>query len=50
MDVEAESPHERTPMIFGSAHEVECIEHYFLENHMRGAGSQLFGQRGLFRH
>ena len=50
LDVEADAPHARTPMIFGSEHEVECIEQYFLENHMRGAGSQLFSQRGLFRH
>ena len=50
LDVEADAPHARTPMIFGSAHEVECIEQYFLENHLRGAGSQLFSQRGLFRH
>jgi fructose-1,6-bisphosphatase I len=50
LDVEPSAPHARTPMIFGSAHEVECIEQYFLENHLRGAGSQLFSQRGLFRH
>ncbi|MBT8067424.1 MAG: class 1 fructose-bisphosphatase [Gammaproteobacteria bacterium] len=50
LDIEAQAPHARTPMIFGSAHEVECVENYFLENHMRGAGSQLFSQRGLFRH
>lgn len=50
LDIEAAAPHARTPMIFGSAHEVDCIEQYFIENHMRGAGSQLFSERGLFRH
>lgn len=50
MEVQANAPHARTPMIFGSAHEVECIEHYFVGNDMIGAGSQLFSHRGLFRH
>lgn len=50
LDARPDTPHARAPMIFGSEHEVECIEQYFLENDMRGRGSQLFSQRGLFRH
>ena len=50
LDVEPDAPHMRTPMIFGSSHEVECIEHYVLENHLTGERSPLFSQRGLFRH
>ena len=50
LDVQPDAPHERTPMIFGSADEVEYVEHYFIENRIMGRGSQLFSQRGLFRH
>lgn len=50
LDVQPEAPHARTPMIFGSAYEVECVEHYFIENRIMGRGSQLFSRRGLFRH
>lgn len=49
LDVQPESPHARTPMIFGSAAEVDCVEHYFLENRLMGRGAQLFSERGLFR-
>jgi fructose-1,6-bisphosphatase I len=49
LDVQPEAPHVRTPMIFGSAAEVDCVEHYFLENRLMGRGAQLFSERGLFR-
>ena len=49
LDVEPESPHARTPMIFGSVSEVDRVEHYFLENRLMGRGAQLFSERGLFR-
>jgi fructose-1,6-bisphosphatase I len=47
--IQPEAPHARTPMIFGSACEVDCVEHYFLENRLMGRGAQLFSERGLFR-
>jgi fructose-1,6-bisphosphatase I len=50
LDIQPETPHARTPMIFGSACEVDCVEHYFLENRLMGRGAQLFSERGLFRH
>ena len=50
LDIQPEEPHARTPMIFGSASEVDCVEHYFLENRVMGRGAQLFSERGLFRH
>lgn len=50
LEVVPDAPHARTPMICGSAWEVECVEHYFLENRMKGRGSQLFSHRGLFRY
>lgn len=50
LEIDPDAPHQRVPMIFGSEHEVDCVEHYFLGNHLMGEGSQLFNQRGLFRH
>ena len=49
LDIQPETPHERTPMIFGSASEVDCVEHYYQENRLMGRGAQLFSERGLFR-
>jgi fructose-1,6-bisphosphatase I len=49
MEVQPETPHARTPMIFGSSCEVDSVEHYFLENRIKGRGAQLFSERGLFR-
>lgn len=50
LEVVPDAPHQRVPMIFGSHHEVEYIETYFFGDHLMGEGSQLFSQRGLFRH
>lgn len=41
--------HERTPLVFGSASEVETLAGYYLEPHEIGQRSPLFGNRGLFR-
>lgn len=50
LDLAPGFPHARTPLIFGSEREVEYVEHCFMENQLMGDRSQLFSQRGLFRH
>lgn len=49
LEVEPENIHQRVPLIFGSLHEVELINHYYAEVHPVHERSQLFGERGLFR-
>jgi fructose-1,6-bisphosphatase I len=49
LEIEPDGIHQRVPLIFGSLHEVELINHYYEEVHPAHERSQLFGERGLFR-
>jgi len=49
LDIVPEELHQRVPLIFGSAEEVERIEHYCREPETVARQSPLFGRRGLFR-
>jgi fructose-1,6-bisphosphatase I len=49
MAVKPKSIHQRAPLIFGSLHEVELLEHYYQDAHPYRERSALFGNRGLFR-
>ena len=49
LEIEPTGIHQRVPLIFGSLHEVELIDHYYQEVHPAHERSQLFGDRGLFR-
>jgi len=49
MDVKPKDIHQRAPLIFGSLHEVDLLEHYYKEAHPYQERSALFGNRGLFR-
>lgn len=49
LDVVPNDIHERVPLIFGSAEEVEIIEDYFGQAEPAVQNSPLFGRRGLFR-
>ena len=49
LEIEPTGIHQRAPLIFGSLHEVELINHYYAEVHPSHERSQLFGDRGLFR-
>lgn len=49
LEIEPTGIHQRAPLIFGSQHEVELIDHYYKEFHPVHERSQLFGDRGLFR-
>lgn len=49
LDIEPESLHQRTPVVFGSAREVERISRYHLAPSSIGERAPLFGNRGLFR-
>jgi fructose-1,6-bisphosphatase I len=49
LELEPTEVHQRVPLIFGSAHEVELVEHYYRESHTSQERSQLFGNRGLFK-
>ena len=49
LEIEPNGIHQRAPLIFGSLHEVELIDHYYAEVHPAHERSQLFGDRGLFR-
>ncbi len=49
LEIELSDIHQRAPLIFGSRHEVELLNHYYQEVHPLQERSQLFGNRGLFR-
>jgi fructose-1,6-bisphosphatase I len=49
LDLDPSDLHERVPLIFGSANEVELVNHYYEEVHPFQERWQLFGDRGLFR-
>jgi len=49
MKVKPKDIHQRAPLIFGSMHEVQLLEHYYQEASPYQERSQLFGERGLFR-
>ena len=49
LDVAATELHQRTPLVFGSAGEVERIAHYHTLPSQMADRAPLFGQRGLFR-
>ncbi|MEW5998564.1 MAG: class 1 fructose-bisphosphatase [Pseudomonadota bacterium] len=49
LDKQPAALHERTPLIFGSADEVERIGRYFSDPSIIGERAPLFGSRGLFR-
>ena len=49
LDLRPESLHQRVPLVFGSAREVERIGRYHSEPSAIAERSPLFGHRGLFR-
>ena len=49
LDIEPEHLHQRIPLVFGSAREVERIARYHIEPSAIGERAPLFGNRGLFR-
>jgi fructose-1,6-bisphosphatase I len=49
LDVEPGSVHERVPLVFGAADEVERLAAYHSDRLALGERSPLFGRRGLFR-
>jgi len=49
LDLQPEHLHQRTPLVFGSAGEVERIARYHLAPSAIGDRAPLFGNRGLFR-
>ena len=50
LDLAAKTLHQRTPLVFGSASEVEVVAGYHVEPNTLGQRSPLFGNRGLFRN
>jgi fructose-1,6-bisphosphatase I len=50
LDQAAKTLHQRTPLVFGSANEVEVVAGYHIEPNTLGQRSPLFGNRGLFRN
>ncbi|MDP7701207.1 MULTISPECIES: class 1 fructose-bisphosphatase [unclassified Mycobacterium] len=49
MDVVPTELHQRVPLIFGAADEVELIEEYHRKDYVRPSSSPLYGVRGLYR-
>lgn len=49
LDIEPDTLHQRTPVVFGSAREVDRITRYHLAPSSIGERAPLFGNRGLFR-
>jgi fructose-1,6-bisphosphatase I len=49
LDLEPSDLHERVPLIFGSANEVDLLTHYYSEVQPVQERWQLFGDRGLFK-
>jgi fructose-1,6-bisphosphatase I / sedoheptulose-1,7-bisphosphatase len=49
LDVVPTGLHQRVPLIFGAADEVELIDRYHQEHNDRPYDSPLYGERGLFR-
>ncbi|GAB3001286.1 class 1 fructose-bisphosphatase [Mycobacterium bourgelatii] len=49
LDVVPTSLHQRVPLIFGAADEVELIEEYHRGDYVRPSASPLYGVRGLYR-
>ncbi|CAM2854655.1 fructose-bisphosphatase class I [Mycobacterium intermedium] len=49
LDVVPTSLHQRAPLIFGAADEVELIEEYHRSDYVRPSTSPLYGVRGLYR-
>ncbi|MHA7652373.1 class 1 fructose-bisphosphatase [Mycobacterium sp. ML4] len=49
MDVVPTGLHQRVPLIFGAADEVELIEEHHRKDYVRPSSSPLYGMRGLYR-
>jgi fructose-1,6-bisphosphatase I len=49
LEIEPEELHQRTPVVFGSAKEVDRIARYHTDPSSIGERAPLFGIRGLFR-
>ncbi|MBP0614830.1 class 1 fructose-bisphosphatase [Jiella mangrovi] len=49
LDIEPEGLHDRTPLVFGSAREVERVARYIADPSALAERSPLFGKRSLFR-
>ncbi len=49
LDIVPTDIHQRIPLIFGSAGEVETVQNYYKASDSAGTRSPLFGRRGLFR-
>lgn len=49
LDITPTDLHQRIPLVFGSANEVERVARYHTDPSMIGERSPLFGNRGLFR-
>lgn len=50
LDIVASRIHERSPLVFGSTEEVECVAKYHDGRQPAAGRSPLFGQRGLMRN
>lgn len=50
LDVVAKGIHDRSPLVFGSTEEVECVARYYAGRQIDAGRSPLFGQRGLMRN
>ncbi|MCH5372405.1 MAG: class 1 fructose-bisphosphatase [Planctomycetes bacterium] len=49
LDLQPTDIHQRVPLVFGSANEVDLLCHYYREGDSFPERPQLFGKRGLFR-
>ena len=50
LDVVAKGIHDRSPLVFGSTDDVECVARYYAGRQIDAGRSPLFGQRGLMRN
>ena len=50
LDIVAKGIHDRSPLVFGSTEEVECVAKYYAGRQVDAGRSPLFGQRGLMRN
>ncbi len=49
LEIQPESIHQRIPLVFGSANEVEMVDRYIKTVSLHGERSPLFSERSLFR-
>jgi len=49
LEVQPDALHQRIPLMFGAADEIERLEAYHRDHNEREYNAPLFGARGLFR-